>query len=199
VEPKVKVSPRDVAAWCPGKATMTTRDDALAPPDRRLFWRWVGESARPYVGWVLVALGAIAIFFGWYGVSGQSLTAKQLPYLVSGGLSGIALVVIGAVFLAADHLRRQVGRLDGIERKVDDLYALLVLEPTPVAVGADEVATDLGTAGFVALPTGSTYHRPTCALVAGKPDVRTVDAAAIASDHLEPCPVCDPGPASPRG
>jgi hypothetical protein len=178
---------------------MTTRDEAIAAPDRRLFWRWVGESARPFVGWILVALGALAIFLGWYGVSGQSLTAKQLPYLVSGGLTGIALVVIGAVFLAADHLRRQVGRLDGIERKVDDLYSLLVLEPPPPNTAVDEVVPTEESTGFVALPNGSTFHRPTCALVAGKPDLITVDAATIAADHLEPCPVCDPSPASLSG
>ena len=98
-----------------------------------MFWRWVGESARPYLGWILLALGAMAIFLGWFGVSGQSLTAKQLPYLVSGGLTGLALIVVGAVFLATDNLRRQIARLDGVERKVDDLYALLVLEPAPSA------------------------------------------------------------------
>jgi hypothetical protein len=178
---------------------MTTRDEALAPPDRRLFWRWVGESARPYVGWILVVLGAVAIFLGWWGVSGQSLTAKQLPYLVSGGLTGIALVVIGAVFLATDHLRRQVGRLDGIERKVDDLYALLVLEPPAATPAVEDIAPVVDATGFVALPMGSTFHRPTCPLVAGKPDVIAVDAAAIAADHLEPCPVCDPSPASQSG
>ena len=178
---------------------MTTRDEAIAAPDRRLFWRWVGESSRPFVGWILVALGALAIFLGWYGVSGQSLTAKQLPYLVSGGLTGIALVVIGAVFLAADHLRRQVGRLDGIERKVDDLYSLLVLEPPPPGTTVDEVAPTDESTGFVALPNGSTFHRPTCALVAGKPDVIAVDAATIAAGHLEPCPVCDPSPATLSG
>jgi hypothetical protein len=173
---------------------MTTRDEALPPPDRRLFWRWVAITARPFVGWVLVALGALALFLGWYGVSGQSLTAKQLPYLISGGLTGIALVVIGAVFLAADHLRRQVGRLDGIERKVDDLYALLVLEPPPIA--ATEPVRAVDPAGFVALPSGSTFHRPTCALVRGKPDVVAVDDQAIADRSLEPCPVCDPGQAT---
>jgi hypothetical protein len=174
---------------------MTTRDEALTPPDRRLFWRWVVEEARPYLGWVLIGLGAIAIFFGWFGVSGQSLTAKQLPYLVSGGLAGIALIVIGAVFLATDNIRRQVGRLDGMERKVDDLYALLVLDPPPAPETAEPAAA-ADSATFVALPNGSTYHRPDCALVADKADVAAVTAEEISVRGLEPCPVCDPGPAA---
>ena len=183
---------------------MTAHDEVLAPPARREFWRWVGESVRPYLGWILLALGAIAIFLGWFGVSGQSLTAKQLPYLVSGGLAGLALIVVGAVFLATDNLHRHIARLEGVERKVDDLYALLVLEPPPSAAlpATTEPATstgpatvDPGAAGVVALPAGTTFHRPTCALVRGKAEAQQVDATAIAARALRPCPVCEPVPA----
>jgi hypothetical protein len=169
---------------------MAAHDEALRPPDRRIFWQWVGKSVRPYVGWILLVLGAVAIFLGWLGISGQSLTAKQLPYLVSGGLAGVALIVVGSVFLAADSFRRNVSRLDGLERKVDDLYALLVLEPPTVTEPDPGPAAD--EAGYVALPTGSTFHRATCRLVAGKPDVVAVDADDIAARSLQPCPVCDP-------
>jgi hypothetical protein len=175
---------------------MTTHDEVVAAPDRRVFWRWVGESARPYLGWILIALGALAIFLGWFGVSGQSLTAKQLPYLVSGGLTGVALIVVGAAFLATDNVRREVARLDSLQRKVDDLYALLVLEPPQPATGTDDkAAADVEPTGLVALPTGTTFHRPDCSLVAGKADAAPVDDAAIAARALTPCPVCDPPPA----
>jgi hypothetical protein len=177
---------------------MATHDEVLTPPDRRVFWRWVGQAARPYVGWILVALGALAILIGWYGASGQSLTAKQLPYLISGGLSGLGLIVIGAVFLATDNVRRQIGRLEGVERKVDDLYSLLVVEPaptstpTPASVGTDVVGTDNESQRLLALPTGSTFHRPNCALIHGKAEAVEVSAADIAARSLEPCPVCEP-------
>lgn len=181
---------------------MATHDEALAPPDRRALWRWVAESVRPVAGWILLALGAVALFLGWYGVSGQSLTAKQLPYLVSGGLTGLALVVIGAVLLATADVQRQIGRLNGIERKVDDLYALLVLEPPPAAAATAATAatgtTEPAGAGdrpgeAVALPTGTTFHRPSCALVAGKEAAGPVDDDSIAARSLQPCPVCEPG------
>jgi hypothetical protein len=174
---------------------MAAHDELLTPADRRAFWRWVAISARPYLGWILLALGAVAIFFGWFGVSGQSLTAKQLPYLVSGGLTGVALIVVGALFLATDHVRRQIGRLDGMERKVDDLYALLVLDPptgTTTTTDADADAEQPSESGFVALAAGTTFHRPSCALVAGKTDVAPVDATEIVARSLTPCPVCEP-------
>ena len=176
---------------------MTTHNEPLPVPDRRVLWRWVAESARPFVGWGLAALGGLALFLGWYGVSGQSLTAKQLPYLVSGGLTGIGLVVIAAVFLASDDLRRQLGRLDDLERKVDDLYTLLVIDAPTTTTDSPAAAPKV--AGLVALPTGSSYHRPTCALVVGKANAATVDARAIKSRSLRPCRVCEPSPPGKSG
>jgi predicted membrane metal-binding protein len=90
-------------------------DSGLAP-HRREFWVWVWSSIRPVFGWILAALGALALFLGWYGVSGEALTAKQLPYLVSGGLTGIALVIIAGVVLATEDIRRQLSRVDDLER-----------------------------------------------------------------------------------
>lgn len=180
---------------------MTTRDETLAPADRRLFWRWVVDIARPYLGWALLVLGAIAIFLGWYGVSGQALTAKQLPYLISGGVSGIALVLVGAVVLATGTLRREMSRLDRVERKVDDLYALLVAEPVAPDAAEDAEAAqpaDSAPESLVALPDGRTYHRSSCALVAGKSDQVVVDQSEIAARSLRPCPVCDPGPSTAK-
>jgi hypothetical protein len=166
-------------------------------PDRRVFWTWVWTSIRPVVGWVLAALGALSLLLGWYGVSGEALTAKQLPYLVSGGLTGIALVIVAAVFLATEDVRRQLARVDDLQRKVDDLYGLFVADlsagPDTAARGAAPAPPPAVAAGaIVALPTGTVYHRRDCALVAGKPAVAAVDAAEITRRSLSPCRVCDP-------
>lgn len=171
-----------------GPTAAPTTARPLELPDRRVFWGWVWENVRPVVGWVLAALGALALFLGWFGVSGQALTAKQLPYLVSGGLVGIALIIMAGVFLATEDFRRQVTRLSVLERKVDDLLALLTTDE-PVDAGVPRPAQ------LVALPTGTVYHRADCTLVAGKPAVAPVDAAAIAGRDLAPCRVCDPPPA----
>ena len=159
-------------------------------PDRQLFWRWVWSAVRPVLGWVLAGLGALALLLGWYGVSGQALTAKQLPYLVSGGLTGIGLLVIAAVFLATEDVRRQLDRLGEVERKVDALYGLFAAELAHTA----PLVVDESVA--VALPAGSSYHRPTCALVTGKADAAPVDAATVSARGLRPCRVCDPDPLS---
>jgi hypothetical protein len=174
--------------------------EAVDLPDRRLFWRWVWSAIRPVLGWVLAALGGLALLLGWYGVSGQALTAKQIPYLVSGGLTGIGLLVIAAVFLATEDVRRQLDRLGEVERKVDALYALFAADisdaaatsattsTTSTMVAAPRPATD----ALLALPAGTSYHRGDCALVANKASAAPVDAATIAARGLSPCRVCDP-------
>jgi hypothetical protein len=182
-------------------------------PDRRPFWQWVGQEVRPYVGWTLIALGVLALFLGWYGVSGQSLTSKQLPYLVSGGLTGIGLIVVAAVFLITDDFRRQVGRLHSLQAKVDDLYSLLIVDPPPdappdadadadaaiaaipaAAASGVRPATAVQSSERVALANGSSFHRPDCTLVADKTNVGAVDKAAIKARTLSACRLCDPAP-----
>jgi len=164
-------------------------------PARREFWLWVWSAVRPVFGWVLAALGALALFLGWYGVSGEALTSKQLPYLVSGGLTGIALVVVASAFLATEDIRRQLSRVDDLQRKVDDLYSLFVDElattPQPDATSL-AIAASPDSDAVVALPAGSSYHRASCALAAGKAEAVAVDAKAIRARKLRACRVCDP-------
>ena len=160
--------------------------------DRRHLWSWAWQRARPYVGWALALLGGVALFLGWYGVSGEALTAKQLPYLVSGGLTGIGLLILASAFLTTDGMRRQLA-------KVDELHALFATELTATDGAVDEPPTVPVTqssapasAQVVALPAGSSFHRPRCALVAGKAEAVPVDAATARRRKLRPCPVCDP-------
>jgi hypothetical protein len=170
---------------------------ALDLPERSMFWKWVWSSVRPVVGWVLAAAGAIALLVGWFGVSGEALTAKQLPYLVSAGLTGIALFIMAAVFLATDDIRRQFERLTDLERKVDDLYTLFVADiaaaqrrPEPRAATSRAAADASG--GLVALPAGTSYHRSGCSLVAGKDGATPVGAEEIRARGLRACRVCEP-------
>lgn len=135
---------------------------------------------RPAAAWALVAAGLLLLVLGWYGVSGQSLTAKQLPYLVSGGLGGVGLLVLAAALLTTQDVRRQLERLERVEAQVTTLYELLVDELVPAA---------LDSAGVVRVPGGSTYHRPTCPLVAGKP---AAPLSAADRPAMAPCEVCSP-------
>jgi len=71
----------------------------------------------------LVVLGAVAIGLGWWGISGTGLAPEQNPYLISGGVLGIALIGIGCtVWLSAD-LQDEWRRLDAVEERLAQLGA----------------------------------------------------------------------------
>lgn len=187
-------------------------------PDAALFWRWAAGAVRPWAAWILVAAGVIAIIVGWYGVSGQALVAKQLPYLISGGLLGVALVGIGAAMLSAERRRQDAGRIERLEEMVADLRAVLLAEPeassrldllaypeVSSASGSElsrgsraatAARSDNGSAAagnqVVAIPTGTTFHSPGCQMVRGKDGVAPVNQRAISERGLSPCRICEP-------
>jgi len=47
----------------------------------------------------LMALGISVILIGWAGAANSTLVEEQVPYLISGGLLGVALSTIGALTL----------------------------------------------------------------------------------------------------
>ena len=55
-------------------------------------------------GLVLVAIGLIAITVAWSKAAGSAIVAEQLPYVISGGLGGVAAVAAGSI-LAASSVR----------------------------------------------------------------------------------------------
>jgi hypothetical protein len=166
-------------------------DDEL--PDPALFWRWVGKATRPVVGWVLLAISALFILFGWIGVSGTPVVAKQIPYVVSGGIFGVFLAVFGAYFLGTEELRKDSGRLDRLERMMAELHqALLTRDDAPPARDEAESAAPANGQAYVSLTGSDMYHRPECAMVAAKPNSARLAPSTIRKRQLSPCPLCEP-------
>ncbi|MEU1181993.1 hypothetical protein ABZ464_31030 [Streptomyces sp. NPDC005820] len=139
-----------------------------------------------WAGWVVLTAGAVLCVAGWYGVSGERFTARQLPYLASCTVPGAALIVAGAVLLASGRERLATAR-------VEELYGLLV------AVGEEPEAPEAALSAPVAVsgelrmvPGGTLWHRADCPLVAGKPEAVPVDGGLLAGGDLDPCPICEP-------
>ena len=44
-----------------------------------------------------MTMGLTAILLGWFGAARSTLVEEQIPYLISGGLLGLALAIIGAL------------------------------------------------------------------------------------------------------
>lgn len=163
--------------------------------DPRLLWRWVGRATRPVVGWVCIGVAAVFVLAGYLGVSREAIVAKQLPYLISGGIGGIVLAVVGAYLLGTEDLRRDLARLDRLERMVAELHAVLLTRPDapPVTGAADEVSVGARNGhALYALPDGQVFHRAGCTMIEGKASVRAVNRTTIRRRGLAPCPMCEP-------
>ena len=52
----------------------------------------------------LMALGVAIILIGWGGAANATVVEEQVPYLISGGLLGVALTTIGALTLFSHWL-----------------------------------------------------------------------------------------------
>ncbi len=182
-----------------------TKDDHDRPtadkPDRALFWEAMANTFRPWAGWVFYGFGALLVVIGYLGISGEAVVAKQLPYLISGGIGGILLAVLGAYLLGIEELRKDSGRLDRMEKQVEELHRALLARPDAPVRHVDHGAasgSDNGHAsasGFIAVPSGSSFHLDSCALVAGKA-AEVIDASTAAGRGLAPCKVCEPSLAS---
>lgn len=65
------------------------------------------STSNDLVRWMLVPasvavlLGFVAIVLGWVGAARTAREIEQIPYLISGGIVGLALVVLGGLLLVA--------------------------------------------------------------------------------------------------
>ncbi|HEY3632427.1 MAG TPA: hypothetical protein VGL21_16080 [Jatrophihabitantaceae bacterium] len=139
--------------------------------------RLLRQAAGAPLGWIVTAIGAALLVVGWYGVSGESVVAKQVPYLASATVPGAALVVAGLLIAARHHPGERDRQL------LADLHAAL-LEPSPAEA---EAPTD---GGVWATANGTTYHRPGCTLA--RYGAQRLTPAQARERGLTACSVCDP-------
>jgi hypothetical protein len=174
-------------------AGVTTPADEQPSP--AVFWRWVWSSVRPVLGYVFIGFGLLLILFGYLGVSREVFVGRQLPYVISGGLFGVAFVTLGSRLLMIEDLRRDSGRLDRLERAVLDLHQALLNRPD--APGPDAYAGANGRVSaaserLLTVAGGESFHRADCPIVEGKASPRAVTPATAKRKGLRPCPMCQP-------
>lgn len=147
-----------------------------APPNR--FDRQV-RYAR-ILGLLFAAIGFAVIGFGWNGAAKEALIDKQFPYLISGGLGGLALVMFGGVLLLLAQLRAERAKLAAQLEEMGSVVSKAAAPPAEAATNGRVVAGS------------ATYHRPDCRLVEGKSDLDVVPVEVARERGLSACRVCNP-------
>jgi hypothetical protein len=136
-------------------------------------------------GLLLAAIGLIAIGVGWNGAAGQLTLLGQVPYILSGGLIGVSLVILGAAMLVVQNAREDRTRL---ELKLDQLTDALMAGAGPARATA---AAPQDASGLVVAGTAS-YHVPGCRLVDGREETSLLTPDEARAQDLKPCRVCAP-------
>jgi hypothetical protein len=129
---------------------VTVAAPAAAASDRRARFREAvsGLSTRStsndLVRWMLVPgsiavlLGFSVMLLGWVGAARTAREIEQIPYLISGGLIGLALVVLGGLLLVStfwvavlrklddERARADSTELEGLRARIRELEAAAV-------------------------------------------------------------------------
>jgi hypothetical protein len=153
------------------------------------------DRAQLIVGGALAVLGLVAILIGWMGASKSGFEFEQIPYLISGGLLGLALCFLGGFVYFAYWVTRLVRE----SRAQSDRAAELLDRIAETLNGNGAVSNGSrtrsrapiagGSVGFYATKGGTFFHTADCAALRGRDKLRKVTPK---TPGLEPCRICDP-------
>ena len=130
--------------------------------DRTIVWEALADTLRPYAGWLFFGFGALLVVIGYFGISAEPAGDQVGQLLRDHGLD--------------------VG---------DPAAPSTTTEVVPAAVNGHARRPAPADDHVVAVPSGSSFHRPSCALVAAK-DATPLTAAEAGARGLRPCGVGDP-------
>lgn len=70
---------------------------------------------------VCVVAAVVMLLSGWISLSAKSDAGDQIPYIMSGGIGGLFLLVIGATLWVSSDLRDEWRKLDALDESVRQL------------------------------------------------------------------------------
>jgi hypothetical protein len=149
-------------------------------------------AARLGIGVAFV--GFIVMFIGWNGAASTNSVAGQIPYLISGGLVGLGLVVIGAAIILVETSRED---REALRKELESLRETLeggVVASANGRKAPPKPATEDAPSGRGQFVAGErSFHRPGCRLLEGREaQVERVTLEIAAHRRLSPCRVCEP-------
>lgn len=144
---------------------------ALAAPARRI-------PPRALIAAGLSIAGGALVVAGWYGAAHTNIVSEQIPYLISGGLLGVALLILAGIVAASatTHAELRGIREELARTQRGDTNLAMTLRP----VTATRV---------LIVPSGRTYHAPGCPIPEGKTATTLPRDEAVATGFTA-CKLC---------
>lgn len=144
------------------------------------------EKSTTYLAVAMIGGGFLLIVLAWNGAASLDFVQGQLPYLISGGLSGMGLIIGGIALILVQEMRKSAA---GVEARLDELVEIMTLSNMsqgPTAVPQDDHVV----AGR------TSYHRSSCHLVEERNDLQAMSRETAQERGLAPCRICEPQAAS---
>lgn len=113
---------------------MDDRDDHQSPANTNE----PEAGGRLLLGWILIVVGAVMVFAGWLGVSGNPQVAVQLPYLISGGIGGLLCGIVGIGLLVSDDIRKDRARIGRLEAAVLEMREFAAAQAEAMGLAGSE-------------------------------------------------------------
>src|SRR3954462_3789763 len=99
--------------------------------EQNRFARFVSQLGGK-LGVAVLLVGFVVIFLGWNGAGSFNDVRQQFPYLISGGIAGLAFVIMGAALLVIEAARAERAELQA---------SLLELRDALEGIGSGPVST----------------------------------------------------------
>ena len=149
---------------------------------------WAKSSL--YLSVALIVVGFLLIYLAWNGAAEKDFIQGQFPYLLSGGLGGLGLILCGLTLVTTQSFRRDVLSLQ--DRIEELLLQQQGASPTLAGGGGATLAAvpDVEDGVFVAV--GETYHQASCRTVRGRSGLELVNGEDVEGRGLTACRVCRP-------
>ncbi len=134
----------------------------------------------------LLVAGFILIGIGWNGAASLDYTQGQIPYLISGGLTGLGLVFFGCSSLLIRAIKKEQAAQTEVLREQTEILRRVSSVMTFGSNGASQANGKMVIAG------ASSFHSPTCRLVEGREEMTQIPKTEAEDSGLTACRICIP-------
>ena len=145
------------------------------------------EQLGGKLGIAVCLAGFVVIFLGWNGAASFDRVTQQFPYLISGGIAGLGLVLVGVALLLVELVRRERAEL---QSAIEDLR--VAIEASAGRSNGAPAAPMLATPAGHVVAGSSSYHDGGCRLVQGRTDLEVLPREEAQERGLDPCRICAP-------
>jgi len=148
---------------------------------------FIVTNARMLAAVILLVLGIVLVILGWYGTAYTNVFTEQIPYLISGGLLGAALIIVAGFLASSASLERE-----NRELRRDLVRAIAAIgNARPSMAQAFDYESPSDDGNVYAVSGGHSFHTAGCPIVEGK-QARSMTVGEAAKAGLVPCKLCGP-------